>query len=273
MNLLAYIPYFEVPPLKIGPLELHAFGALAALGILAAARIMAYAARTYQPGDDGPLVDMAPIAVLGGLVGGHLLHVLGYHPEILEREGIVSLLKVWDGLSSMGGVLGGLIAIIVYFRYRGWKLKPYLNPLAMGVAPGWAIARIGCFVAHDHPGVLTDFPFAVAFPDGARHDLGLYDMLVLGALSAIIWLLARKQRPQGLLMGVLAIGYAIPRFLLDFLRAQDMSFVDGRIAGLTPAQWLAFPILVVGVVLVVRARAEPPSERAEAGETRAPNAA
>src|SRR5690606_24996074 len=128
-----------------------------------------------------------------------------------------AIFRIWDGLSSMGGVLGGLIALVIVFRRRGWKLGPYLDALALGVAPGWMVARLGCFTAHDHPGVLTDFPLAVAFPDGPRHDLGLYDALVLGALSLVLYALARRPRPQGLLMGILALGYSIPRFFLDFL--------------------------------------------------------
>jgi phosphatidylglycerol---prolipoprotein diacylglyceryl transferase len=262
------IPYFEVPPLSLGPLEIHAFGALAAIGIYVGARLAAFKARTYAPGDDLPIVEAAPWMVAGGVIGGHLLHVLGYHPEILEQQGFVSLLKVWDGLSSMGGVLGGLITVLLFFRFKGWRILPHLNALALGIAPGWGIARLGCFAAHDHKGVLTDFPLAVAFPGGARHDLGLYEAVLLFALSGLLFLLARKPRPEGFLMGVLAIGYAVPRFFMDFLRATDLPFSDGRLAGLTPAQWTAFLLVGIGVWLVARARNLPavvvPGGRAKA---------
>lgn len=247
------IPYFEIPPLHLGPLEVHAFGALAALGIYFGSRIAAKAARKLT-GDDLPLVEVAPWLVVGGIVGGHLLHVLGYHPEILREQGWTSLLRIWDGLSSMGGVLGGLITLVVFFKVKGWKIRPYANALALGLAPGWAIARLGCFTAHDHPGTLTNFPLAVAYPGGARHDLGLYEFVLLGAIAGVLWLLARKPRPEGWLMGVLAILYAVPRFFLDFLRAQDLAFVDGRIAGLTPAQWTAFFLVGIGAWLIASAR-------------------
>ena len=259
------IPYFEIPPLHLAPgLEIHAFGVLTAIGILVAAHLAARAAKNYAPGNDKPIIDAAPVALAGGLIGGHLLHVLGYHPEILAAKGPLVLLKVWDGLSSMGGVLGGLLAVLVYFRWKGVPLKKYLDAFALGMAPGWAIARVGCFVAHDHPGVLTGFPLAVAFPGGARHDLGLYDALVLGALSVVLYALARRRRPEGFLMGVLAIGYAVPRFFLDFLRAQDLPFVDGRFLGLTPAQYVAFLLVVAGVWLLVGAfRATPAGSSGE----------
>jgi phosphatidylglycerol:prolipoprotein diacylglycerol transferase len=246
------IPYFELPSLHLPlGLEIHPFGVLVAIGVLVGASLAARAARTYGPGDDTPLRDVVIWALVGGITGAHLLHVLGYHPELLRQDDPFALLKFWDGLSSMGGVVGSLIGISFFFRWRKIPLRPYLDALALGAAPGWAIARIGCIVAHDHPGVLTNFPLAVAYPDGPRHDLGLYDFFVLAILSGILYLLARRLRPQGFLMAVLAIGYSVPRFFLDFLRARDVAFADGRILGLTPAQYVA-PVLVIAGIWLLR---------------------
>jgi phosphatidylglycerol---prolipoprotein diacylglyceryl transferase len=252
------IPYADLNTLRL-PLgiELHAFGLFVALGIAAGSQLATRAARVYGPGRSGPLADLASWAVVGGIIGGHLLHVLGYHPELLHQEGAWVVLKLWDGLSSMGGVLGALLAIWAFGRVKRVPITPYLDALALGTAPGWAIARIGCFLAHDHPGNLTAFPLAVAYPGGARHDLGLYDFVVLLALTAVLYALARRKRAPGFLMGVLAVGYAIARFSLDFLRAQDLPFVDGRIFGLTPAQYVVMPMLCAGVFLAARALRHP----------------
>ncbi|MBI3181072.1 MAG: prolipoprotein diacylglyceryl transferase [Myxococcales bacterium] len=245
------LPYVHTPslPLPLG-LKLEAFGVLSAAGTLLGAYLSVRAARKIGPGDDEPLRRVATWAIVGGLLGAHLLHVLGYHPELLAKEGPVVLLRVWDGLSSMGGVLGALAGIILFFRRNRIELRPYLNALAVGATPGWAVARIGCFFAHDHPGVLTSFPLAVAYPGGARHDLGLYDALVLAVLCVALYSLARKRRPPGFLMGVLAIGYSVPRFFLDFLRASDLDFVDKRYAGFTPAQIIVVVLIGVGVWLI-----------------------
>ncbi len=152
---------------------------------------------------------------------------------------------------------------MVFFRIKGWQIRPHLDAIALGAAPGWMVARLGCFTAHDHPGVLTDFPLAVAFPDGPRHDLGLYDAILLGTLSLVLYALARKKRPEGFLMGVLAVGYSVPRFFLDFLRARDLPFVDGRIFGLTPAQYLTVVWTGLGIWLLGKALS---AEKAAAGE-------
>jgi len=319
------IPYFTLPnlPLPFG-LKIDIFGILSTAGVVAGALLATRAARKYGPGDDEPLRGVVTWAVSLGLVGGHLLHLFGYHPEQLVaeqrqmlpvlaavlgagaagfvlsripavkarleayREEVVLstalwgvllaqvlaqtlmasatpvrgptdpwvILRVWEGLSSMGGVLGALAGIFVYFRRIKQPLSPYLDALALGTAPGWAVARIGCFLVHDHPGVRTAFPLAVNFPvagfGGPRHDLGLYDFFVLVAISGLLYGLARLKPRQGTLMGVLAMSYSICRFLLDFLRASDLGFVDRRYAGLTPAQYVVVVLFGVGVWLVVR---------------------
>jgi phosphatidylglycerol:prolipoprotein diacylglycerol transferase len=249
------IPYLDPPAIVLGPITLHAFGILAALGIYLGARLSTRAAERRADLDPAPLIAAIPWAVLGGIVGGHGLHVLGYHPEMLESDGPLALLRVWDGLSSMGGVLGGLIGFLLYFTLKHVSLRPYLDSLALGVAPGWAVARIGCFLAHDHPGVRTTFPLAVDFPGGPRHDLGLYDFILLTLLTAVLYAIARVrgrdpgELHDGRLMAVLAIGYSVPRFLLDFLRARDVPLADGRILGFTPAQYICVLLVAVGVVL------------------------
>lgn len=236
--------------------KLDIFGVLSALGVVVGAWLAARQARRYWPGDDQPLRDMVPWAVSFGLFGGHLLHLFAYHPELLRRDDPFLVLRFWEGLSSMGGVLGALVGIFVFFRRAKRPVGPWLDALALGAAPGWAVARLGCFLVHDHPGVLTDSPLAVNFPvsrfGGPRHDLGLYDMVALLLISGVLWAWARRRPPEGRLMGLLAVLYSVQRFFTDFLRASDLDFVDRRYAGLTPAQYIVVGLAAVGVWLLVR---------------------
>ena len=240
------IPWFVVPPLRLGPLALQPFGILAASGIFLASRLLVRESvrRGLPP---KPLEKAASWAVAGGLVGGHLVHLLFYHPEELREGGALQLLKVWDGLSSTGGVLGGLIGLLLFFRMRHLRFLAYGDILALSVAPGWMVARLGCFSVHDHPGVLTSFPLAVAFPGGARHDLGLYDAIALAIFSLILFTLDRRQKLRDRLLPLLGVLYGSSRFLLDFLRATDLPYVDARYLGLTPAQFACLAAVAWGL--------------------------
>lgn len=251
------IPYFELPALNL-PFgqRIDIFGVLSAAGVILGAWLAARQARKYWPGRDGPLREMVTWAVIFGLVGGHFMHLFAYHPELLTMKDRFVVLRFWEGLSSMGGVLGALVGIFIYFRRIKVPLSPFLDALALGTAPGWMVARIGCFLVHDHPGIRSDFFLAVNFPErmygGPRHDLGLYDVFVLGAISVLLYALKTRRPREGRLMGVLAVTYSPARFFLDFLRASDLGFVDRRYAGLTPAQYVVVGLFAAGVWLLTR---------------------
>jgi phosphatidylglycerol:prolipoprotein diacylglycerol transferase len=301
------LPYISLPSLPL-PFDqkIDVFGVLSTIGVVTGAYLAARAAVKYGPGDDKPLRDVVPWAVIIGLSGGHLLHVFGYHPELLRDVALslatlgafavfglavqrqkqlsdntrwvifvagaaaygfitktafperyadfMTIVKAWDGLSSMGGVLGALIGIVIYFRREKLELYPYWDALALGTAPGWAIARIGCYLVHDHPGIRSDSPLAVAYPDGPRYDLGIADFFVLSMLTIVLYLVARKKRGEGLLMGILASVYSVCRFTLDFFRASDLSFVDRRYFGFTPAQYIVTVLFILGVRMIIKSQ-------------------
>ena len=243
------IPWFEPPALHLGPITVQAFGVLAALGVATGVRTAAWAAQRRGL-DPRPILDFAIWGVLAGIAVGHLVHVGLYHPDEIRSPRRV--LEFWDGLSSIGGLAGGVGAAFLFFRIRGVPLGRYGDAFAVGMPTGWGIARIGCFLVHDHPGTLTSFPLAVAFPGGARHDLGLYEALVLFAIAGLLWRLWARRRLEGKLLGLLAVLYGGARFLLDFLRATDVAYADGRYAGLTPAQYGAILLLAWGAWRLAR---------------------
>ena len=170
--------------------------------------------------DPQVILDFAVCGVLAGVVVG---------PPRAPRSSTTRrssatrwrILKFWEGLSSMGGLLGGILAAAVYFRRKRLRFHDYADAFALGIAPGWGIARLGCFTVHDHPGVRTDFFLAVRFPAGARHDLGLYEAILLFALAALLWALHRRGRPaRAAPRAARGRRTALGRFLLDFLRAR-----------------------------------------------------
>jgi phosphatidylglycerol:prolipoprotein diacylglycerol transferase len=247
------IPWFELPTLSLGPFSIQSFGVLSALGILLATVLTSRAARQLGKDPQVP-VDFAVVGVLAGVVGGHLVHLLAYHPEELREPR--RILMLWEGLSSMGGLLGGIVAAVVWFRRKRIRFAEYADAFALGIAPGWGVARIGCFTVHDHPGVLTSFPLAVQFADGPRHDLGLYEAILLLGLGAVLWALHRRDVLRDRLLPLLALVYGMGRFLLDFLRARpgDVPYADARHLGLTFAQYAAVVLVAWGAVRLARVR-------------------
>jgi phosphatidylglycerol:prolipoprotein diacylglycerol transferase len=125
-----------------------------------------------------------------------------------------------------------------------------------GMIVGWIFGRFGCTMSGDHPGSHTTLPFAYPYPDGPRHNLGLYEMVfTIVVLLPANLLLHRKKPPVGSFIAMNCILYGIGRFALDFLRATDRSDADPRYFGLTLGHYCSLGLLLFGVIVALLARA------------------
>lgn len=192
------IPYVKVPELTIGPLPLHAFGLLVATGVVVGTALATNRAR--KRGFDLDILNsFITWMLVSGFICGHVLDEIFYHPDEIAQDPL-SLLKLWAGLSSFGGLTGALIGILLwkYFDYlpkgspqgsgfvRNHPPRPILPfaDLILSVYPvAWIFGRSGCSSVHDHPGdvagpgdfLAVDFPsYNPAFPGppGAVHQFG-----------------------------------------------------------------------------------------------------
>ena len=208
---------------------------------------------------------LAWYALAFGFVGAHVYSVLLYFPTELARDPLL-LLRVWEDLSSTGGILGGALGMWIYFPRHGSPLDPrrrrgHLDAAANALPFAWAVGRFACTLAHDHPGRVTTFPLSISLEgEEAReyirsvyagagrigelpapeilarmgfHDLGWYEFLYLALVAVPLFLyLDHRPRPPAFWAVAFIAVYAPVRFLLDFLRVADRTY-----GGLTPAQW------------------------------------
>lgn len=250
------IPYFEPPAFELGPLTIHGFGILVALGFwFASNKGQAKAVRfTGDPEAAQRINRLVTWLIFGVLFGGHWGHVLFYEPSLLKDDPLI-LLKFWQGLSSTGGFIACAILCVVFFRREKQPFYPYADAVAIGTSLGWFFGRMGCFSAHDHPGGETDFWLGVYGmcpgnnPQVACHDLGLYEAMWSGAMFLLFEALDRKPRFHGFYVGWLATSYGVFRLISDFFR--HPGGIDVRYAGLTPAQYFSAVVLLIGIAILV----------------------
>jgi phosphatidylglycerol---prolipoprotein diacylglyceryl transferase len=264
------IPYIElsditlVPAHLIGqfppaPIALKPFGTLVACGVYFGCASAVKHAKSLGMSERA-MVSFLTTIVITSFVFGHVLDTLSYYPEEVLRDPWV-LVRLWEGLSSFGGFTGAIAAGLFWrFRYKV-PLLAYADVVAASFPVSWTFGRLGCTVAHDHPGVRSSAWYAVQYPDGGRLDLGLYELLITIPLMIVFLRLHRRPRPWGFYAGVMCTYYAPLRFLLDFLRERaDVAVVgvvaggDARYLGLTPAQWGCVPMLLLGLYLLRRTR-------------------
>jgi phosphatidylglycerol:prolipoprotein diacylglycerol transferase len=254
------IPWFQQPEIDIpvpkglpfDHIPIHGFGVLVALGFLLGGRVAMQRARRLGL-DPEQINRLIGWLVIGTFVGGHVGNGLMYEPEKYLADPI-QFLRVWDGLSSFGGFIVCVPLCWYFFWHQKLPVWPYLDCIAYGLTIGWFLGRMGCFVAHDHPGYETQFFLGVygicwpgnnAMPEVACHDTGLYEALwSLATFGSFYWL-DQKPRVPGFYPLALGISYAPARILLDGMRPEDS---DLRYFGYTPAQYCSAVFFVVCAV-------------------------
>jgi len=258
------IPYINIPPLHIfgpgqigpisvGELSIKPFGTLVAIGVYLGTEVVRRQGERFQL--DAKVLSSFVFYILAfGFVGGHVLDSIFYHPDYVARDPL-SLLRIWDGQSSFGGFTGAVMGLFYWRRKFHQPTLVYADVVASAFPMSWVFGRMGCSVAHDHPGMLSNAWFAVKYPGGARFDLGLYEMVLTIPLAITFLYLMKKPRPPGFFLGLMCLAYAPTRFALDFLRVHEGEYgqADPRYGLLTPAQWGCLLVLVVGLFFTYRA--------------------
>jgi prolipoprotein diacylglyceryl transferase len=233
---LGYIPSPKNGIVHIGPLPLHAYGFMLALGVLAAAYVAEkrWAARGGDPKEIGSIA--IPV-VASGIVGARIYHLFtGYS---WDEHGLAGTVQIWKGgLSIWGAVGGGLIAVIVMARVRHLDVYMLMDVIAPGLAIAQAIGRWGNYFNQELFGRPTELPWALQIdlehrPVGYElnetfHPTFLYESLwCLLVFVTLLWAERRFRFRRGQTFAAYVALYTFGRVGFEALRIDDATKVLG----------------------------------------------
>jgi phosphatidylglycerol:prolipoprotein diacylglycerol transferase len=178
------------------------------------------------------------------------------------------------GLVWYGGFFGGLGALIINSIRLKIPVRFSADLGAPGLAVGYAIGRVGCFLVQDDYGGPSSLPWAMRFPQGeppstaqnltafgmevppgtspfevlAVHPTQLYETAIMLTAFWVIWRLRSHRHAVGWLFGVYMMFAGIERFFIEFLRAKD----DRLLGSFTIAQLASLAVFAGGAALLVK---------------------
>lgn len=248
---------------RIGSFAVSPFGLMLVLSFAAAYWQLRRGMQTLGVGTEEDASALVLAGGIGGIVGAKAYYALLYQDWrlLLSRSGLV-----W-----YGGFILATLAILWVLRTRRLPIWGTLDAASLGLALGYAVGRVGCFLVGDDYGVPTDLPWGVAFPKGLPpttaenlqysfgveippgvapsallevHPTQLYETFV----ALVIWWfgsrLLGRYRPGT--VAVLVLGaLASERFLVEFLRAKD----DRLLGVFTVAQAISAGVILLLLVL------------------------
>jgi phosphatidylglycerol:prolipoprotein diacylglycerol transferase len=273
MAVIAF-PNFDPVMIHLGPISIRWYAVAYIVSLVLGWRIMRRLV-LRPPMVATPLQtdDFLTWATLGVVLGGRLGYILFYQPSLyLEHPSLI--LAVWNGgMSFHGGMLGVVIALILYSRQQKIPLLGFADRLAIVTPLGLGLGRCANFINGELWGrpAPADLPWAMIFPRAPdslpRHPSQLYEALMEGLiLFLIMWFLGRSEKLRarfGLLTGVFLIGYGIARSIAELFREPD-AFLGYLWEGATMGQLLSIPVILAGAGLVTYASLRPPRVAAPA---------
>ena len=272
-SLIAAIPSPPQNTIEIGPLTIHFYGILIALGVIVAIIVTRY--RYVRFGGDADVFERVAIwTVVIGFLGARLAYVSTNTGDFLDRPW--AIFYIWEGgLALYGGLVFGAAALI-YLTHR-WHGDVFAlgDAIAIGLPLAQAIGRLGNYFNQELFGTPSDLPWAIII-DPARRPAGyeqfetfhptfayeaLWNALIL--VPTILWLEKRGKLAKGASWGVYVVMYATIRFATELLRT-DTTF---RFLGISRNGWVSVAAVIGGILWIwyTQKRAE---QRTLVGEPR-----
>jgi phosphatidylglycerol:prolipoprotein diacylglycerol transferase len=274
--------------IEIGPFSLHWYGVFIVGGAMLAAWVSSLYAR--KAGDNPDHIwNLLAWTLILGIVGARLYHVFSTPAEGLGwahyRENPLDIINFWSGgfrgLGIYGGLVGGIVAIVVYcWRHRLNPLR-YLDFIAPNVLLAQAVGRFGNFANQELYGPPTNLPWAFhinpqypcqipagapAYPqvcglpnltpetlqwyaDHGFHPTFFYEaawnLVMFGVLTLLIWRFRHRLR-TGDAVWLYLIAYPLGRFWVEMFRPDAW-----RMGNLATAQWIAIGCILFAITMLV----------------------
>lgn len=262
-----YLPSPTVAAFDLGPLTLRAYALCILAGIVLA--VWLTGRRLEARGVDGGVaLDVSAYAVISGIIGGRLYHVITTPgPYWGEGGNPVDALKIWNGgLGIWGAVALGALGVWIGCRRSGVSFLTFADAAAPGIAYAQAIGRVGNWFNNELHGGPTTLPWGLRVYEwdqgtgravrdaagdpvvaGIFHPTFLYEAIFLVVLATALLLLDRRRRmAPGQLFGLYVAGYPVGRIVIETMRTDEAELVLGQRLNV----WTSIVVFLLGVWIV-----------------------
>ena len=170
--------------------------------------------------------DFISYIILGIIIGGRLGYVLIYNPQYYLNN-FSEILKIWEGgMSFHGGLMGIILASILFAKKNNQKPLVYLDIISLVAPVGIFFGRLANFINSELYGTETDLPWGVKFlqvDNLYRHPSQLYEAFFEGLVLFLIMksTISKQSYKVGTCSYLFLIYYGIFRIISEFFREPD----------------------------------------------------
>ena len=171
--------------------------------------------------------DLISYVIIGIILGGRLGYVLFYNAKYYLNN-LIEIPMIWlGGMSFHGGLIGVLIATIIFSNKYNINKYIFLDLISASAPIGIFFGRISNFINSELYGRETDALWSVVFikvDNISRHPSQIYEAALEGLILFFIMFFFTKKNyilKPGLISSLFLIFYSLFRFFIEFYRAPD----------------------------------------------------
>ena len=211
------------------------------------------------------LEQLSTYLIFGAFLGARLGHCFFYEPLYYFQNPLEIILPIkkvgesfefigFQGLASHGGLIGIVIAIIIYGRKTRTNILWIMDRVAIGSTVTAALIRIGNLMNSEIYGKPTNGNWGFVFERDdliPRHPTQLYEAfsyLIIFGILMLIYNKRVKENSNGLILGVFLVLFFLARFIIEFLKENQVGFEDSMTINM--GQILSVPFIIIGLILV-----------------------
>ena len=246
---------------SIGPVEIHYYGLVIALGLLLAVlyaeKRCHYAGLSKDDLLDGVLW-ITPLAIVCARIYYCAFSWADY------RDDPISVLYIWNGgIAIYGSVIGAVIGVIIFCRIKKTNLPALLDLVLCSFLIGQFIGRWGNFFNREAFGAVTDSFLRMGLTSPLTgvteyyHPTFLYESLWNLAGFIGLHFLSRHRRYDGQIALGYAAWYGLGRAIIEGLRMDSLYWGPIRVSQLLA---VVSCLAAAGVLLVLSFREHDPAD-------------
>lgn len=228
---------------SFGNFEIRWYGIIIAIALIIGI-VIAYFLAKYRGQKADEVINFAPFAVVAGVIGARLLHVLvnwSYYSENLSY--IFAFRR--GGLAIQGVMLGGVLALAAFCKIRKLDFWAWVDIFAPALIFGQALGRWGNYFNQEAFGLPTSLPWGIYIDPIYRpldysnaeffHPTFFYEFLANLVLFGLLLLLHRlfKKKPDifpdGLIFCTYLGVYAVYRSIIEYYRVDSSYFLGMKV--------------------------------------------
>ncbi|APG81911.1 prolipoprotein diacylglyceryl transferase [Corynebacterium pseudotuberculosis] len=267
MSNLAYLPSPPQGVWMLAGIPIRAYALCIITGFIIAVWI---GSKRYvkRGGNSDVVVDAAIVAMISGVIGGRLYHVITDHQKYFCDDcNPIDVFKITNGgLGIWGAVFLGTVCVYFYLRAKHVSFAPFADAMAPGIVLAQGIGRLGNWFNQELYGAETSVPWALEiyyrvdaygkFAPLTGHSNGeviatvhptfLYELIwnVLVFLF-LLWADKKFSLNRGRVFALYVAGYTLGRFFIETMRVDEATHLFGlRINIIVSAVVFALSVIV-----------------------------